>query len=124
MNVGDGSPEDNILEREIFFLKNEKYALKPEGTSSIARAAVTEKLLSREPSPLKFFYHSQCFRHERPQKNRYREFTQFGVEIINAFSEIYDIELVIMMEEFLRERLRLKVKLRLHYLSSKETRQR
>ncbi|AFO51702.1 histidyl-tRNA ligase [Candidatus Mycoplasma haematolamae str. Purdue] len=120
--TNDKDDPSNILDKELFYLEGKKYALRPEGTAPVARAVVTEKLLHTLPSPLKFFYFAQCFRYERPQKGRFREFTQFGLEIINASSFIYEVETVKMIDSFLRNDLKLeKVELRINYLSSSET---
>jgi histidyl-tRNA synthetase len=55
-------------------------ALRPELTASVVRFFVNE--LATMPRPLKLFYFGQCFRYERPQSGRYREFFQFGAELI------------------------------------------
>lgn len=117
------NPESEILKKELFFLRGENYALKPEETATVARTIASEKLISSEPTPLKFFYISQCFRHERPQRQRFREFTQFGVEIVKASSLFYEVELIYMLDSFFRESLKLNLlKLRVNYLSNRETR--
>lgn len=116
--VGSNEVGENILEKEIFFLEGKKYALKPEGTISIAREVINQKALDKVSSPLKFCYLTQCFRYERPQKGRYREFTQFGIEIVNASSIFYEVELIFSMNKFLREKLGLNPILKLNYLSS------
>ncbi|ADX97903.1 histidine--tRNA ligase [Mycoplasma suis] len=118
--VGSSEQEENILEKEIFFLEGKKYALKPEGTISIAREIVNQKMIAREVSPLKFCYLTQCYRYERPQKGRYREFTQFGVEIVNANSVFFEIELILSLNKFLNSVLGLTPHLRINYLASSE----
>ncbi|WP_235062733.1 histidine--tRNA ligase [Mycoplasma ovis] len=121
--LDSNNPEGEILKKELFFLKNEDYVLKPEETAIVARTIASEKLLSCNPSPLKFFYSSQCFRHERPQNQRFREFTQFGLEIIKASSLAYEVELIYMLDSFFKNTLNLGLlKLRVNFLSNKETR--
>ncbi|AFN64964.1 histidyl-tRNA ligase [Mycoplasma wenyonii str. Massachusetts] len=121
--IDQSAPENEILKKELFFLRDESLALKPEETASVARAVTSGKLLFSNPTPLKFFYSSQCFRHERPQKQRFREFTQFGLEIIKASSWVYEVELIYMLDSLFREKFQLdSLKLRVNYLSNKETR--
>ncbi|MCL1904647.1 MAG: histidine--tRNA ligase [Methanomassiliicoccaceae archaeon] len=78
----------NIL-NEIYSFKDKgdrDIALRPELTAPVMRMFVNN--MSNEPRPLKLFYFGQCFRYERPQSGRYREFFQFGAELIgNANSE-------------------------------------
>lgn len=67
-------------------------ALRPELTAPVIRMFVNE--LSNEPRPLKLFYFGQCFRYERPQSGRYREFFQFGAELIGNANPESDAEMV------------------------------
>lgn len=64
--------------------------LRPEGTAGVVRAFVSEGLA--QLSPLKLYYFGQMFRYERPQKGRYRQFHQFGVEILGLDSALADVE--------------------------------
>lgn len=59
-----------------------KYALRPELTAPVMRAYVNS--LQKAPKPVKLYYISNCFRYERPQSGRYREFWQAGVELIGS----------------------------------------
>lgn len=54
--------------------------LRPEGTATLQLAARTYFASKRD---IKLFYETRCYRYERPQSGRYREFTQFGVELLN-----------------------------------------
>jgi len=74
--------------------------LRPEVTASVIRSYVNEGRTL--PKPLRWYYFSDCFRYERPQKGRYRQFWQFGVEIIGADSAAADAEVVLMAAEVLR----------------------
>jgi len=58
--------------------------------------------LQRSPKPLKFFYFDNCFRYERPQKGRFREFFQFGVEIIGSARPESDAEVIALAVEMLK----------------------
>ncbi|HLE96118.1 MAG TPA: histidine--tRNA ligase [Candidatus Thermoplasmatota archaeon] len=66
--------------------------LRPELTAPVLRFYVNE--LSREPKPLKLYYFGNCFRYEQPQSGRYREFWQFGTEVIGAATPEADAEVV------------------------------
>ncbi|MBI4361817.1 MAG: histidine--tRNA ligase, partial [Euryarchaeota archaeon] len=59
-----------------------RLCLRPELTAPTIRMVLGE--MSRAPKPLRLYYLGPCYRYEEPQKNRYREFTQFGVEVIGA----------------------------------------
>ncbi|MCX9015145.1 MAG: ATP phosphoribosyltransferase regulatory subunit, partial [Candidatus Methanoperedens sp.] len=70
---------------EIYNFKDKgdrEIALRPELTAPVVRMYVEE--LQKSAKPLKFYYFDNCFRYERPQKGRFREFFQFGVEIIGS----------------------------------------
>ena len=77
-----------------------KMALRPEITAPVLRMFVSEaKVL---PRPLRWFYFADCFRYERPQKGRYRQFWQFGVELIGADTPRADAEAVLLADDLLR----------------------
>ncbi len=67
-------------------------ALRPELTAPVMRMFVNE--CSVMPKPLRFYYFANCFRYERPQRGRYREFWQFGVELIGSQSYLADAEVI------------------------------
>lgn len=69
-----------------------KISLRPEITAAVVRYYVNE--LHTRPKPLKLYYMGNCFRYERPQSGRYREFWQFGAEIIGAQSVEADAEIL------------------------------
>ena len=64
--------------------------LRPEGTAGVVRAFVSEGLA--QLIPLKLYYYGPMFRYERPQKGRYRQFYQFGVEVLGLETPLADIE--------------------------------
>lgn len=64
--------------------------LRPEGTAGVVRSFVSEGLAQR--IPLKLYYYGPMFRYERPQKGRYRQFHQFGVEVLGLESPLADVE--------------------------------
>ncbi|MDR3282432.1 MAG: histidine--tRNA ligase [Candidatus Methanoplasma sp.] len=67
-------------------------ALRPEMTAPAVRMFVNG--MSNDPKPIKIFYFGQCFRYERPQSGRYREFFQFGAEIIGSATPETDAEVI------------------------------
>ncbi len=75
-------------------------ALRPELTAPVVRMYVEE--LQRTSKPLKFYYFDNCFRYERPQKGRFREFFQFGVEIIGSPKPEADAEVIALAVEMLK----------------------
>lgn len=77
-----------------------KLALRPEGTAAILRMYVNEaKVL---PKPIRWCYLLDCFRYERPQKGRYRQFWQFGAELIGADTAAGDAEIILLADSLLR----------------------
>ncbi|MCZ0859726.1 MAG: histidine--tRNA ligase [Methanocorpusculum sp.] len=77
-----------------------KIALRPELTAAVVRAYVNEAQVA--PKPLRWFYFAECFRYERPQKGRYRQFWQFGCELIGADSPAADAEVIALAYELLK----------------------
>jgi histidyl-tRNA synthetase len=88
----------DIVEKEMYcfvdHLNNDSLALRPEGTASCVRAVIEHNLLYGGPQRL--YYSGPMFRHERPQKGRYRQFHQVGVEALGFSGPDIDAELIIM----------------------------
>jgi histidyl-tRNA synthetase len=77
-------------------------ALRPEGTPGVVRAYIDAGLDRSDPEQ-RFYYSGPMFRRERPQKGRFRQFHQFGVEIFGRSDAACDAELMIMIDELRRE---------------------
>ncbi len=77
-------------------------ALRPEGTPGVVRAYI-EAGLDRTDPEQRLFYSGPMFRRERPQKGRYRQFFQFGVEVFGRPDAACDAELLIMIDELCRD---------------------
>ena len=77
-------------------------ALRPEGTPGVVRAYI-EAGLDRSDPEQRFHYGGPMFRRERPQKGRFRQFHQFGVEIFGRADAACDAELIVMIDELRRE---------------------
>lgn len=93
-SVGDTT---DVVQKEMFEVRAQKgtdiFALKPEGTAGVVRSALQNGLLN-DALPLKAYYITSCFRHERPQAGRLREFHQFGCEMFGAGSSSADVEVI------------------------------
>jgi len=113
----------DIVEKEMYTwqdLGGDSLTLRPEGTAGCVRMMI-EHNLPREGIQ-KVFYQGPMFRHERPQKGRYRQFHQVGVEIFGATEAKIDAELIAMTSQ-LWQRLGIeKVTLEVNSLGSNETR--
>lgn len=75
-------------------------SLRPELTAPVMRFYVNE--LTNYPRPLKMFYFGQCFRYERPQSGRFREFYQFGAELIGNPGPESDAEVIALAASIMR----------------------
>lgn len=88
----------DIVEKEMYSfvdaLNGEELTLRPEGTASCVRAVLQHNLLYGGPQRL--WYGGPMFRHERPQKGRYRQFHQFGVEALGFAGPDIDAEHILM----------------------------
>ena len=96
------SGEEIIEETYAFEDKaGRKLALRPELTAPAMRMYVEK--FQMEPKPLKFYYFGNCFRYDRPQKGRYREFWQFGCELIGSDNPEAIAELIALAYNLLKE---------------------
>jgi len=94
------SGEGIIEEMYVFEDKGgRKLALRPEITASVIRMYINEAKVA--PKPLRWCYFADCFRYERPQKGRYRQFWQFGVELIGADTALADAEAIMLAADML-----------------------
>lgn len=100
--VGDTT---DIVNKEMYTFEDKggrSVTLKPEGTAGAARLFI-ENGLANSPLPLKAFYLTPCFRYERPQAGRLREFHQFGIEVFGASSPDTDAEVIFAASSFLKK---------------------
>ncbi len=101
---GVGKATD-IVEKEMYAFETsggERLALRPEGTAAIMRAYIHNGMLNL-PQPVKLWYEGPMFRHDRPQHGRYRQFSQFGCEVIGEDDAIVDAQLALMCHIVLRD---------------------
>lgn len=107
-NRGVGDTTD-IVQKEMYTFSDRdglSLSLRPEGTASVARAVI-ENGKYADTLPLKYYYIINCFRYEKPQAGRSREFYQFGVEIFGAQNAAADAHVIAMGNALIQE-LRLK----------------
>jgi histidyl-tRNA synthetase len=88
----------DIVEKEMYSfedrLNGEQLTLRPEGTAAVVRAVIENNLLYEGPKRL--WYTGPMFRHERPQRGRYRQFHQFGIEAMGFAGPDIDAEIILM----------------------------
>ena len=114
----------DVVKKEMYTFTDkggDEVTLRPEGTAGIARMLISGGLT--QDLPLKFFYQGPMFRYERPQKGRFRQFHQIGVELLGVPEPLGDIE-VIALGSALLEKLgiREKTTLQLNTLGTKISR--
>lgn len=92
---GVGQTTDIVKKEMYTFLDkgDRSMTLRPEGTASVCRAYVEDKLYGQN-QPIKLYYMGPMFRYERPQSGRFRQFHQFGVEVLGANQPIVDAEVI------------------------------
>ncbi|MDR2240620.1 MAG: histidine--tRNA ligase [Zoogloeaceae bacterium] len=116
----------DIVEKEMYSfidaLNGEALTLRPEGTASCARAVLQHSLLHAGPQRL--WYAGPMFRHERPQKGRYRQFHQFGVEAFGYAGPDIDAEQIVMCARLWEDLGLSGIRLEINSLGSAEERQR
>ncbi len=100
--VGDTT---DVVQKEMYTFLDKggrSLTLKPEGTATLVRSYI-ENSLYANPQPTKLSYIIPCFRYEKPQSGRLREFHQFGIECFGASSPVTDAEVISLAYMFLKE---------------------
>lgn len=98
--VGDTT---DIVQKEMYTFEDHggrSITLKPEGTSPAVRAFIEHKQYA-EVQPIKLYYDIPCFRYEKPQSGRLRQFHQFGVETFGTTNMVADAEIIAIGYDFL-----------------------
>ena len=119
--VGDTT---DIVQKEMYTFQDygkRSITLKPEGTSPVVRA-FTEHKLYAGVQPNKFYYNIPCFRYEKPQSGRLREFHQFGIETFGTMDMMADAECISLGYDFLQEMGITDVELRINSVGCPECR--
>ena len=113
----------DIVEKEMYTFEDrngDSLTLRPEGTASCVRACLENGLLHNQTQ--KLWYSGPMFRHERPQKGRYRQFHQFGVETFGLAGPDIDAELIFMTARLWKELGLDDIRLEINSLGSSEAR--
>ena len=100
---GVGESTD-VVSKEMYTFTTrggDSLTLRPEGTASVLRAAL-EHGLERGPLPVKLWYSGSFYRYERPQRGRYRHFSQVGAEALGSEDPAVDAELVVLAADAYR----------------------
>ncbi|MCT4591808.1 MAG: histidine--tRNA ligase [Candidatus Gracilibacteria bacterium] len=100
--VGDAT---DIVEKEMYTFESrsaKRMSMKPEGTAGIVRAYI-EHGMSSWSQPVQFYYIEPHFRYDRPQKGRYRQFHQFGFEVIGARDFSIDAQIINLSYKILKD---------------------
>lgn len=122
-NRGVGETTD-IVQKEMYTfedLGHRSITLKPEGTSPAVRAFI-ESHDYAEMQPTKYYYDTPCFRYERPQAGRLREFHQFGVENFGTLDMMADAEVIALASDFIKKIGIEDVELRINSVGCRECR--
>jgi histidyl-tRNA synthetase len=120
---GVGESTD-IVRKEMFTFRDasdRSLTLRPEGTAPVCRAYVEHGMHKRR-QPVKLWYLSSFFRHERAQAGRYRQFWQVGAEVLGSDDPAVDAESITLLSELLREMGVREVRLRLSSLGGADAR--
>ena len=113
----------DIVEKEMYTFEDrngDKLSLRPEGTASCVRAGIQHGLLYNQIQRL--WYNGPMFRHERPQKGRYRQFHQFGVEAYGIDTPDIDAELILIGARLWQQLGLNGIRLEINTLGSNQTR--
>lgn len=100
-SIGDST---DIVNKEMYIFEDKggrKMALRPEGTAGVVRSFIENNL--GEALPLKTYYIESIYRYEQPQAGRYREHHQFGAEFFGSELPSFDLEVISLANDFLRE---------------------
>lgn len=118
--------ETDIVSKEMYEFKDKSdrsLTLRPEGTAGVVRSYIENKMTNNLVKPVKFYYLEPMYRYERPQKGRYREFTQFGIEVLGESNPLIDMEVISAVIEIFNRLGLENIKLKINTLGDKETRE-
>ncbi len=120
--VGDTT---DVVQKEMYTFadrdEGRSISLRPEGTASVVRALIENGRCS-DTMPLKYYYIMSCFRHEKPQAGRSREFVQFGTEMFGSHSPASDATAIALANSVLQRLGLTNVKLHVNSIGCKDCR--
>ncbi len=113
----------DIVSKEMFAFErgDTNYVLRPEITAPVMRACLQHNL-AQTSGTQKLFYMGPCFRAERPQKGRYRQFHQFGAEVVGSSGAAADVEVIALMMSIYKELGLSDFRLRINSLGNENSR--
>src|SRR5438067_4085068 len=123
---GVGETTDIVSKETYTFADrdNRSITLRPEGTAGAVRAVIENGLLNDQGARVKVYYIGPNFRYERPQKGRYRQHHQFGVEVFGVAEAEQDVECILLQMDFYRRCGLKELALRINSLGDAESKQR
>ena len=101
-SVGDTT---DVVQKEMYSFTDRgdrQLSLKPEGTAGVIRSLIENKMYA-DTQPTKLYYITPCFRYERPQAGRQRQFHQFGIEVLGSDGPSVDAEVISLAVQFFNE---------------------
>ena len=101
-SVGDTT---DVVQKEMYTFADRgdrQLSLKPEGTAGVIRSFIENKMYA-DTQPTKLYYITPCFRYERPQAGRQRQFHQFGIEVLGSDGPSVDAEVISLAVQFFNE---------------------
>lgn len=119
--IGDTT---DVVQKEMYTFNdhgNRSITLKPEGTSGAVRAFIEHKQYA-EVQPTKYYYNTDCFRYEKPQSGRLRNFHQFGIEVFGTSKMLADAEVICLGNDFLNSLGITQIELRINSVGCPECR--
>ena len=121
---GVGETTDVVGKEMYTFLDkgDRSITLRPEGTAGVARAVLENGILGSAAMPFKAYYLQSCFRYEKAQKGRLREFHQLGIECFGANDPFADAEVIAVADQILKEVGVKKVRLEINSIGCKKCR--
>src|SRR5690606_20659506 len=120
--VGDTT---DIVQKEMYTFEDRgerSLTLRPEGTASVVRSFTENKMYGNANQPVKLYYIGPMFRYERPQKGRYRQFVQFGVEALGSMDPAIDAEVISLAMQIYKQLGLKKLKLVINSLGDNSSR--
>lgn len=121
-SVGEAS---DIVTKETYDFVDRgerKITLRPEGTAGVVRSFIENKMYGDVNQPIKLYYEGTMYRYERPQAGRYRELSQFGVEVMGSDAPMMDAEVISLAYRTLEEMGIEDIVVKINSLGDKESR--